>query len=245
MPSPQVTVFNPNNLERLVSPERFGTYVTACNDDRQRAAELYQWTGQIGGSLLADFRHLEVLYRITIHNALSAHHNTLPNRPTGSQWFDNPSWVRHHWWDSHAQNSLDTAIRRANHKPRNKPRPSAVVSELNFGFWRYVISARYEQSFWIPALDRANWAIPESTATKRRTRLETNIRVLHKLRNRIAHHEPIFDPTTFVGQGGRALVYSLFDQTELLNEVLHWIDPSYASSARSASSVTKLLLARP
>ncbi len=238
-------MFNPNNLERLISVERFGTYVTACNRDRQQAAELYRWTGEIAGALLIDFRHLEVLFRNTIHNALVAHHSSLNSRPAGAQWFENPSWVRHHWWDNHAQNALDTAMRRAGHRHRSNPRPSAVVSELNFGFWRYVVSERYEQSFWMPALDHANWSIPGSTAPKRRTRLETNIRVLHKLRNRIAHHEPIFAPTTFTVQGGGRLQYSLSDQAELLNEVLDWIDPIFASTSRSASSVPELLLARP
>ena len=238
-------MFDPNDLERLVSNERFGTYVTECSGDRERAASLYQWTGQIGGALLADFRHLEVVFRNTIHNALTAHHNTLPNRPLGAQWFDNPAWVRHHWWDKHATAALNDATRRVGHLPGSNPRPSAVIAELNFGFWRYIVSARYEQSFWVPALDHADWTIPGSSPPARRLRLDKNIRVLHKLRNRIAHHEPFFAPTTFIGQGKRTLRYTLNDQTEMLHEVLHWIDPAFAAIARSESNVYPLLRTRP
>jgi hypothetical protein len=238
-------MFDPNDLERLVSNERFATYVTECKGDRLRAASLYKWTGEIGGALLTDFRHLEIVYRNTIHNALSQHHNSLTTRLPGAQWFDNPSWVRHHWWDKHATVALDNAIRRVGHQPLVHPRPSAVVSELNFGFWRYIISARYEQSFWLPALDGAAWAIPGANPPARRTRLENNIRVLHKLRNRIAHHEPFFEPTTFIGPGKRALLYTLDDQAELLHEILHWIDPTFAAAARTTSNVHTLLADRP
>jgi hypothetical protein len=69
--------------------------------------------------------------------------------------------------------------------------------------------------------------------------------VLHKLRNRIAHHEPIFKPTNFFGSHRSQLAYTVADQSEMLFEVLKWIDSDCASWAKTNSSVARLLAVRP
>ncbi|MCO5973185.1 hypothetical protein [Actinoallomurus soli] len=61
------------------------------------------------------------------------------------------------------------------------------MSELGFGFWRYLLSARYEQSLWTPALRHA---FPELRPQRRRE-VADRVARLHLLRNRLAHHEPI------------------------------------------------------
>jgi hypothetical protein len=241
-PPQEAGLVDPDDLERLISPHRFATYLADVGGDRERAVALYHWTGKLAGAWTEDLRCLEIIFRNTVHNALTAHHSALGNRAAGVAWFDNPKWVKHHWWNAAAQTSLDDARRRAGHLPPSFPKPDAVVAELGFGFWRYVVSARYEQSFWVPVLDAVFAAVPAPTAARRRERLEANVKVLHKLRNRIAHHEPIFKPTTFYGSG---VVYSAADQSEMLFEVLDWIDPGLATWARSNSSVGALLARRP
>ncbi len=59
---------------------------------------------------------------------------------------------------------------------------SKVVAELSFGFWRYLLARRYT------ALLRP--AFPHLGGSDRRT-LELPVTNVHRLRNRVAHHEPV------------------------------------------------------
>ena len=65
-------------------------------------------------------------------------------------------------------------------------RPDKVVAELTFGFWRYLLSARYEASLWTPALRHAFVG-----GLSRATVYET-VEHINTFRNRFAHHDPIY-----------------------------------------------------
>ena len=101
---------------RLISVERFATYrlVTASAEDAMR---LYEWNAHISGAFAELLHHVEILVRNTMHDALTAHHAMIPGRPPGAAWFDAPPWVRHHWFNFPAQQSVDKAIARAAHRP--------------------------------------------------------------------------------------------------------------------------------
>ena len=63
-----------------------------------------------------------------------------------------------------------------------------VVAELPLGFWRYLLSSRYERTLWLPCLRDA---FPGIRGRGMRRDVHDALRDLHLLRNRIAHHEPI------------------------------------------------------
>src|SRR4029079_12486271 len=63
-----------------------------------------------------------------------------------------------------------------------------MITVLPFGFWRYLLSGCYEHTLWIPALRQAFPHAP----TGRRRYIAHKVEHLHHLRNRIAHHEPVF-----------------------------------------------------
>lgn len=63
--------------------------------------------------------------------------------------------------------------------------PGKVVAELNFGFWRYLLTARYEASLWTPALRHC---FPIGLA---RSTVYDPVENINAFRNRVAHHEPI------------------------------------------------------
>lgn len=234
----------PGHLERLISSPRFGAYVDECQGDRDQAVALYHWTGRLAGGFLEDFRHLEIIYRNVIDRSLQAHTDAMGTR-AGTAWFDEPSWVRHHWWDRSAQRHVREAKQRAGRRRRGPAPQGAVVAELPFGFWRYVIAARYEESFWKPALDDAFRGIPGSTAEGRRVELEDQIIPLHKLRNRIAHHEPIFKPFHRKLPGNKMVSYSIEEHHEMLLTMLGWMDPVSGEWVRQESLVPGLLATRP
>jgi hypothetical protein len=63
--------------------------------------------------------------------------------------------------------------------------PGKVIAELNFGFWRYLSTAAHHYPLWIPYLYNA---FKPGTV---RQAVDKPVGRLHRLRNRIAHHEPL------------------------------------------------------
>lgn len=229
-----------DQLEHFVSEPRFASYVDACDGDRERAAELYHWTGAIAGALLVDFRHLEVILRNHIHWSLRDH--VAATHPTiGREWYEDASWVNHHWWDRPAEKELSKATSRAGGQRASSDR---VIAELTFGFWRYIFSRRYEQSFWKPALDSA-FTVPGKTLHDRRFTIEQEMIALNRLRNRLAHHQPIFKPQMRRGPGGTPIEVTLKRQHDGLLHVLSWIDPKLPTLVMQRSTVKDLLAKRP
>ena len=66
--------------------------------------------------------------------------------------------------------------------------PGRVISELSFGFWTALCSRPYSQSLWIPYLHRAFPTRDWDTGL-----LFARLEAIRKLRNRVAHHEPILN----------------------------------------------------
>ena len=178
-------------LERLVSVERFASFRRATSD-LEAAVALYTWNARVTGAFAELLHHVEVLIRNAMHSQLTVLHSQAHGRPANKAWFDEPSWAKHHWFHHHAQIQIAKAAKRAGHTPNN-PRPGKVIAALSFGFWRYLASARYEQSFWVPALDNA-FAAPGPRHKDRRQAVEQRLVFLHILRNRISHCEPIIHP---------------------------------------------------
>ena len=171
--------------------------------DPETAIALYTWNAQVAGAFAELLHHVEVLIRNAMHHQLTALHVQAPGRPAHKAWFDEPNWAKHHWFDTHAKRTIAKAARRAKHTPNN-PRPGKVIAALNFGFWRYLTSPRYEQSFWVPALDHA-FDAPGATSPDRRQAIERLLILLHTLRNRISHCEPIIHPIRYSLQASKTL----------------------------------------
>ncbi len=231
----------PDDLERLISPARFATFVDLASGDRDTAAHLYAWTGELAGALFTDYRQLEVMFRNQVDRALSVYARSVD--PTVTTWLDD-SWLPPgaNGWDTGAQAALKTARRNARGR---KPSHDGVVAELTFGFWRYIIGGRYEEAFWLPALDAAFTGIPGAAAVDRRRTLEQAMINLNKLRNRLAHHEPICKPTTRQGPGGIQLTLSVDDVYNDLRNVVHWTDPGISTELLAQSRVPHLLSSSP
>ena len=78
---------------------------------------------------------------------------------------------------------IDEAVMR---KGRN---PDAVASSLTFGFWMHMTDRSHERDVWIPHLHSV-W--PAGT---NRADLHKRISAVNEERNRVAHHERLYDPS--------------------------------------------------
>ncbi|WCC80380.1 Abi family protein [Cutibacterium equinum] len=140
-----------------------------------KALRLYLWNIEIASAFWGGFSVLEVALRNVIHSELS----TFAGRDD--------------WWNANIglhqleQHRVADAVAAAQRGKGEAVLPGHVVAELSFGFWTGLLANRYHQRLWVPAL---HGAFPYLVGPRRE--LHRKQESLRKLRNRIAHHEPIF-----------------------------------------------------
>lgn len=134
-PSPQSLMLVPH-----LSADRLSTYLHHCNDDLDLAIALYEWNTSISAALWETIGHVEVVLRNTVATRLAARHVRL-KRPRS--WLDDPSREL----DGRAMD--DVADARARLQTKGKAASEGqIISELNFGFWRFLIARRYQTTLW-------------------------------------------------------------------------------------------------
>jgi hypothetical protein len=165
-------------LRRRLSPERLAPYERATGSETAALA-LYEWNIALSGAFYESLQSLEVLLRNALHGQLTAQHR---RRHRVGHWYHDPGELL----EPHRRDDIAEARARL-YRAGNPETPGRVVAELSFGFWRYLLSARYEQTLWTPALRHG---FPHLRPQARR-RVYEPVERLNRLRNRIAHHEPI------------------------------------------------------
>jgi hypothetical protein len=175
MPTPlQFTNSDFEAIERLLSAERFSTYLGHSGGDRNRAFRLYIHNLRLSSSLFECIGGLEVALRNSVHIVLTRAFQS-------DAWYDRVPFL----WQPHEMASLQKAKSQINSR-KMLPAPSRVISETNFGFWCGILKKHYSAALWIPHLHKAFPYRRLGHADAQR-RLD-GIRIL---RNRIAHHECI------------------------------------------------------
>ncbi len=209
-------------LESSLSPERITTYVQATGGDRELALRLYTWNTAISAAFYGPLQGLEVALRNAMHRQLTAKY--------GADWYDNPACG----FDGGTLNRIDqtkSSLTRGGYAVD----PPHVVAELPFGFWVTLLGRggwaalpetgkkSYDMTLWRPALHKS---FPHS----RRNRADTHrpLDYLRTFRNRIAHHEPIFN--RHLQQDYRSIL-----------EVAGWICPKTRDWIAHHSRVEELL----
>lgn len=209
-------------LETSLSPERIETYIQTTNGDKERALRLYTWNTAVSAAFYGPLQGLEVALRNSMHRQLEVKY--------GSDWYDNPKCGL----DRGALNRVDeakTKLRKGNYLI-DSPH---IIAELPFGFWVSLLGKggqprppdtlkrNYEMTLWRPALFKAF-----SHSKRKRSDTHLPLDYLRTLRNRIAHHEPIF--TRHLEKDYQSII-----------EVTEWICPKTADWIKHHSRVEELL----
>lgn len=208
-----------NALEKALSPERLSTY-QAVTSTPAEALTLYVWNTAISAALYGPLQALEVAIRNGFHQALTPVY--------GTDWYDNPQ--------AGLTPAAISRVGEAKYKllTSGKPAdPSRVVAELSFGFWERLLSRgpqgnrNYEVTLWRPALHRAfpHARFPRSVIHK-------PLPGLRDIRNRIAHHEPIFSR-------------NLATDYQTIIDVIGWMCPETRAWVEYQSTVSGVLATRP
>lgn len=187
---------NPLVFEQVISKPRLDSYRGYFHASTEEAIGLYMWNCQISTCLSTLISYFEVALRNRIHWSMSDFYSRGANQSI-------------HWYDS-IRGQLKPETQRTILKirslrgprgvvtPRNPtPNPDEIVSRVTFGFWPAilgVVDQRYAHQL-LPGIfpnhplnaTPSDWAI----GATRKSALAF-IYEINEMRNRIAHHEPIW-----------------------------------------------------
>jgi hypothetical protein len=207
-----------------LSAERLGPYLVATDQDLAAAFALYEWNITAAASVLSTVAMAEVVVRNAMDTQLRGWATA---RRGGTSWLDAAPLD--------AQGRVDVSKARGYAQRTHRgggPLPHGkVVAELNLGFWRYLAASRYFTGLWTPALHRAFPAGP-GKPQNRRSAVEDRLQRLLTVRNRAAHHEPIFRR-------------NLHRDLESAVELVGWVCADSAAWIVARSTLDEVLAAKP
>lgn len=163
----------------ILSAERFQRYLDWAKNDRNTAVELYTLNCRCSEALYLPLHMLE----ITLRNRIHAVATTLNVGEANLIWFDRPEFQRGFKQKAQLVKARHDLVR--NRKTADAGR---VISALTFGYWTAFFGSEYEVH-WQQGLHRITR--PGYDKGLRRKDLSEPFFKLRKLRNRIAHYEPI------------------------------------------------------
>jgi Abi-like protein. len=164
-----------NAIIKTLSQPRLSKYVDAAEGDAARALDLYVGNSHVSMAFFGDLHYTEVVLRNRFNEQLTAAY--------GDQWFTAVPLLK-----IIGKRNRDI-LSKAQHHAGGYAVPSGkVVAELTFGFWVNLTDPNLEHTLWIPVLHKA--FLPNKPP--KRAELNRDLEKLRQLRNRVAHHEPIF-----------------------------------------------------
>ncbi|RAP38507.1 hypothetical protein B1207_01065 [Legionella quinlivanii] len=179
-----------DELSIIFSEERLDGYLShaKCNNSKTDALIAYSWNIELSQALYPALQILEITFRNSLHQALSANFNTV-------YWFDLP------FLHEREKNQIEQA-KDDLRKEHKKIEAGRIIAKLSFGFWTSLFDVRYEhgQILW-PKLLKPTF--PYLTKRQRtRTYVSRELNRIRFLRNRIFHHEPIWHWKDLADQHG-------------------------------------------
>lgn len=230
----QVTSFD--DVAFVISPKRLEAYSVVAGGEQDRTLALYEWNLMLTGAFWVPISIAE----ISLRNALSRQLSTM-------QHVGGPSWFRSLELESlldsgdeiHKQslsNARKSIVSNFNRRKWNTPgfvpigdadvTLDQVVSELTFGFWRYLLSSKFDEPLWRKGLAQAF-----RNGTKL-GKIEKTVSRVKDLRNRLAHHEPIWN-------------WDIEGRSRDVQELLSSISPAVGEWASGISNLRSVIEARP
>lgn len=213
--------------EQHFAPARLQHYLTACNNDRQHAMQLYEWNASLSAAFWESLSYFEVALRNAIDDRMKQTHAA---KGRSGHWiFDDAREfgrdVKGPNKHAHPYEDVHTAVRRVRSNNK-KLTPGQVISEVSFGFWHQMVSKR-QVKFW-PDLVAA---FPH-TPNRSQATVHDPVSRLRDIRNRIGHHHRIW-------------AMNVSDRYTDMLTVAGYIDPDLRAWIDSRSAVQSVLAGRP
>jgi hypothetical protein len=174
------TIVTNEALERTLTRERLEKYLSATNQDLDAALKLYEENSRLSEAFYTPLQSVEICLRNCLHEQLTTSY--------GEEWYRNQATPL-------AQDSRRMIFDVIDQLRKNREPeiPGKVVAELKFAFWIGLLGPGYDSTLWRGGLYKAFLA----AGGKPRKTVHSRLNVIRRFRNRVAHHEPIFDRQLF------------------------------------------------
>lgn len=171
-------------VKHALSPDRLRTYERAAsrNSSHTEPLALYLWNARVSSAFLIPLHICEVVTRNAVAEALAHAHG--------------PRWP----WVQGFRDSLPNPT--GGHNPRRElcrvaaghhHAAAEVIPHLSFVFWQKMFTQRFDTRLWSRCLGRVlPEANPQTPFHVVRASMHHDLEQIRRLRNRIAHHEPVF-----------------------------------------------------
>lgn len=201
-----------------LSAARVGRYTAAAATDRVSPVSTYMWNCRISSEFYLPLHLAEIATRNTIHKSLLFRDKDWPSNPTlrgimGGKF----------------KSELDAAVAEEKAQHGTSMTCDHIVSALTFGFWEHLTTKRFERFLFPKGISITFKGAPMG---KRIHDLHDLIESVRRWRNRIAHHNPIFDKNPS----------SKYHDALTLIE---WCSPAMNKWVASANSVQAIINDRP
>lgn len=159
----------------MMSPERLSRYITRAGGDKDWALAIYLYNARLAKSLLYPLSAVEVAVRNAVDEVLV--------QVYGATWHQAGPF-RDNVLSDGGRRALAQAFDRAPNSSRGQ-----IVATLTFDFWSNIFKDNYTD-LWRTNIFKA---FPHIDPGKGRTDVQAIVKRINKLRNRVAHHEPVLD----------------------------------------------------
>jgi hypothetical protein len=219
-------------LERALSPERIAAYRHPADRDETDGIARYLWNLALANALQPALHALEITFRNEIARAamkLTAKRDFKVVRIPS--WLDaDPTMLL-----EHEAEKVQRAKKELGTSPTSQTE-GHLIAKLDFGFWVALCRDAYADvrgegpRLWPRALDLAFRKRPKSVTT--RAEVFHRFDHIRKYRNRVAHHEPIWDRT-------------YLKEHQYILESLSWMHPKLADAIGAISPAEPAFRAGP
>jgi hypothetical protein len=207
-------------LRHAISSARLTTYIRRAHGNARRAFGLYAWNVNAGAALYPVLQVNEIALRNTIDHALVAQF--------GAQWPYSPGFLR--TLPKQERDAFESGRLRLERNLR-VPRVTTgdVVAAQTYGFWVVLLTSRFQRRIWNQEFATS---FPSAPPQVNRSVVHDRADEIRRLRNRIAHHEPLFN-------------HDLLGAHQRATSMIRWISPPLAQWATVQWPIDRELLKQP
>ncbi|MGR5234291.1 Abi family protein [Vibrio rotiferianus] len=232
-----------DSIVKTLSDTRLSTYKkdNLCDATIEQSLGLYVWNKQLSGLFYPVLQVLEISLRNAIYNAyIEDREQDVETNYPEEQWEAEKAKIDPLWFKniySLANNSI--AYRQLQnaendlHKEGKEITPDNLIAKLTFGFWVHMTDKKHRDGY-VPTPIIALWpklnrkVFPHAVDFNGHALSINNISSclfsVNKLRNRIAHHEPIWKAIDLYDSDDA--INKVVQQYDLCLKVIRWINPN-------------------
>lgn len=168
----------PEDIERILSTERFARYLAWADGQHPEAVRLYKLNCAVSEAFYTPLHLVE----LTLRNRMDA----VLTKQYGRLWWDAPQWPLQ---NRGLKAKIDEAKSMLT-RDKKAVTHGSVVALLSFGFWVGLVGpGRPRDELWKRCLNQI--ALRPDGKGLTRDAFSKPLQKLRRLRNRIAHHEPV------------------------------------------------------